>query len=49
MPKTAKGRKIFSALVDEYGSEKAKHVFYGGINKGTFKGVHEKRKKRKKR
>jgi len=45
--KTKKGQKIFSALVDQYGSDKAKHVFYGGINKGTFTGVHKKKKKRK--
>jgi len=52
VPLTSKGHKIFDAMVDQYGSKKAKQVFYASRNKGTITGVdpessHKKRKKRK--
>jgi hypothetical protein len=40
MPLTAKGEKILSNLVKEYGSEeKGKQVLYAGKNAGTFTGI----------
>lgn len=48
MPKSAKGKKIFANMVRQYGSEKAKQVFFASANKGTITGV-EATKKRKKR
>jgi len=43
MPLTPKDEKILDKLRKEYGSDaKAKHVFYGGINKGTIKADHPK-------
>ena len=47
MPKTEKGKKIYQAMVDEYGPEKGKQVFYASANKGTIKGVHKKKRKKK--
>lgn len=41
MPLTAKGNTILTALIERYGEEKAKSIFYAGINKGTFKGVEK--------
>jgi hypothetical protein len=49
VPLTKKGNKIFDSMVREYGSAKAKKVFYASANKGTITGVHGKRKKKKKR
>jgi hypothetical protein len=43
MPLTAKGEKIMSAMMKEYGAEKGKKVFYASQNKGTIKGTHKKR------
>lgn len=40
MPLTKKGKKIMAAMVKEYGSKKAKSVFYAAENKGTISGVH---------
>jgi len=40
MPLTAKGHKIMANMEREYGSEKAKRVFYASANKGTITGVH---------
>lgn len=42
MPLTKKGKKIMSAMKKEYGSKKAKKVFYASRNKGTIKGVEKK-------
>lgn len=39
MPKTAKGRKIMSAMKDEYGAKKGEQVFYASRNAGSIKGV----------
>lgn len=49
MPLTAKGSKIMSAMVKEYGAKKGKSVFYASANKGKIKGVegHRARKKKK--
>jgi hypothetical protein len=46
MPLTKKGRKIMSAMVEEYGKEKAQRVFYAAANKGTIKGIDFRRKKK---
>lgn len=40
---TSKGRKIEHAMESEYGSKKGKSVFYASKNKGTIKGVEEKK------
>ena len=45
MPLTPKGEKIEHAMEKEYGAKKGKSVFYASANKGTIKGVHEKKKK----
>jgi len=45
MPLTEKGKKIMKAMKKEYGSKKAKEVFYASKNKGKIKGVDKKRKK----
>ena len=47
MPLTDKGYKILSAMRQEYGPKKGKEVFYASANKGTIKGVHRKKKKRR--
>ena len=39
MPLTAKGRKIKTAMMKQYGSEKGEKVFYASENKGTITGV----------
>ena len=45
MPLTEKGRKIKRAMIEEYGQEKGKEVFYASENKGTIKGVARKKGK----
>ena len=40
MPLTKKGRKIKSAMKEQYGEEKGKQVFYASQKKGTIKGTH---------
>jgi len=47
MPLTTKGKKIKKAMEKEYGKKKGKEVFYASQNKGTIKGTHKKRKKKK--
>ncbi len=42
MPLNAKGHKIMSSMMKEYGKEKGKRVFYASENKGTIKGVARK-------
>lgn len=44
MPMTKKGKKIMKAMMDEYGSEKGKSVFYASENKGRIKGVHKEKR-----
>lgn len=34
------------SMMEEYGKEKGKKVFYASKNKGTIKGVEKKRKKK---
>ena len=46
MPLTKQGKKIMSAMKDEYGKERGQRVFYAAANKGTIKGVDFKRKKK---
>lgn len=46
MPMTAKGKKIMSSMMAEYGAGKGKRVFYASANKGTISGVHKPKKKR---
>ena len=45
MPLTEKGRKIMSAMKEQYGGKKGERVFYASQNKGTIKGTHKKRSK----
>jgi hypothetical protein len=47
MPKTAKGKKIMSAMKKEYGAKKGEQVFYASRNKGTITGVDPESKRRK--
>jgi len=44
MPLTAKGKKILAEFKKEYGSSKGEQVFYAAENKGTIKGVAQKKK-----
>ena len=39
MPLTKKGTKIMKAMKSEYGTKKAKAVFYASRNAGKLKGV----------
>jgi hypothetical protein len=39
MPLTSKGRKIMSAMKENYGEEKGEGVFYASKNAGKIKGV----------
>lgn len=48
MPLTDKGTTILAAMKEHYGPKKGKRVFYASANKGSIRGVHKKRKKRKK-
>lgn len=48
MPLTAKGSKIMKRMKDQYGSKKAKEVFYAMVNEGKLTGVEETKKKKKK-
>jgi hypothetical protein len=45
MPLSAKGRKIRSAMRDEYGKKKGDRVFYATENKGKIRGLKLGRKK----
>lgn len=47
MPLTKKGRKIKKAMEKEYGKKKGGQVFYASQNKGTIKGTHKKKKRKK--
>ena len=52
MPLTAKGEKILAKMIEEYGEEKGKKVFYASKNAGTIEGVdtaedaHRRRKRK---
>jgi hypothetical protein len=45
MPLTKKGTKIMNAMKDQYGSKKAKQVFYASRNAGKISGVDKSKKK----
>jgi hypothetical protein len=47
MPLTAKGRKIMAAMRKTYGPKKGKAVFYASQNKGTVRGTHKARTRRR--
>ena len=49
MPLTAKGRKIKTAMIKQYGEKKGKQVFYASENKGTIKGIKKSDKRTYKR
>lgn len=46
MPLTKKGRKIMSAMKQQYGADKGEEVFYRSANKGTIKGGERYRKRK---
>ena len=46
MPQTKKGKKIESAMVNEYGPRKGKRVYYASINSGRIKGAEGRRKRK---
>lgn len=48
MPLTKKGKEILDAMIQQYGAEKGKQVFYASINSGKITGVEGKKKKHKK-
>jgi hypothetical protein len=39
MPLTAKGNKIMKSMVEQYGKNRGKRIFYASRNKGTIAGV----------
>jgi hypothetical protein len=39
MPLTSKGKKIKSAMTEQYGEKKGEQVFYASKNKGNITGV----------
>jgi len=47
MPLTKKGEKIKEAMKKEYGPKKGEQVFYASQNRGTIKGTHRAKKKKK--
>ena len=47
MPLTPKGKKILRNMESEYGAKRGKSVFYASANKGTIKGVHKGKKRKK--
>lgn len=48
MPKTKKGAKIMKAMKKTYGKKKGEEVFYASENAGKIKGVHKKKRGKKK-
>lgn len=44
-PLTHKGKKIMSAMENEYGDKKGEQVFYASKNAGKIKGVEGRTKK----
>ena len=49
MPLNEKGKKIMKSMKKQYGSKKAKEVFYASRNKGVISGVEKKRKVKNKK
>ena len=39
MPLNKKGKEIMANMVNQYGSERGKEVFYASVKKGTIKDV----------
>lgn len=48
MPLTKKGKKILRAMRKGYGKKKGTSVFYATANKGKIKGVHGRKRAKKK-
>lgn len=49
MPLTAAGRKTLADYRRRYGAKKGEEYFYASINKGTLKGMEQKKKKHKRK
>lgn len=49
MPLNKKGKKIMTSMIETYGEEKGKDVFYASLNAGTISGVESPRRRRKKK
>jgi hypothetical protein len=47
MPLTKKGMKVRRAMRKQYGAKKGDRVFFASQNKGTIKGTHKKRKRKR--
>lgn len=45
MPRTAVGEKVLASMIEQYGEEKGRQVYYASINKGV-KGSEKWHKKR---
>jgi hypothetical protein len=45
MPLTKKGKKIKSAMQEQYGKKRGEQVFYASQNKGTISGTEKKPRK----
>jgi len=43
MPLTKKGSKILRSMRKEYGVKKGTSIFYASANKGTIKGVQDRK------
>jgi hypothetical protein len=46
MPLNKKGKKIKTAMQEQYGKKKGEAIFYASENKGTIKGVMKKSRKK---
>ena len=47
MPQTAKGKKILAKMKKTYGTKKGTSVFFASANKGTIKGMHKGKKRKR--
>ena len=47
MPLTTEGKKIKAAMKKQYGAKKGTSVFYASANKGTVRGTHKRRAKKR--
>jgi hypothetical protein len=47
VPLTKKGKKIRRAMRKSYGKKRGDRVFYASQNKGTIKGTHRKRRRKR--
>ena len=48
MPLTKKGRKIKRRMMKTYGKKKGTRVFFASANSGRIRGVHKRKRSRKK-